>query len=114
MRPGHDSDRIWSGDQPARRLPVKCGPHRRRPAPVLLMSGLLDYDRASPSAESGDLIGNGEVGFMRAAVGVADAVSELVDGEQAVGFDDFAFAVDPGGLDRVQPGALDRQIVGTD
>jgi hypothetical protein len=35
---------------------------------------------------------------MGAAVGVADAVSELGGGEQAVGFDDPSLAVDPGGL----------------
>ncbi len=36
--------------------------------------------------------------FVGAAVGVADAVGERVGREQIVGFDDAAFAVDPGGL----------------
>ena len=31
-----------------------------------------------------------------------------------VGFDDAAFAVDPGGFDGVEPGALDRQVAGDD
>jgi hypothetical protein len=35
---------------------------------------------------------------VRAAVGVADAVGELVGREQTVGFDDASFAMDPGGL----------------
>ena len=54
------------------------------------------------------------MGFVGTAVGIADTVSELVDGEQAVGFDDAAFAMDPGGLDGVEPGALDRQVAGDD
>ena len=49
-----------------------------------------------------------------AAVGIGDALSELVDGEQAVGLDDAAFAMDPGGFDGVEPGALDRQVAGND
>ena len=60
---------------------------------MCLRSGLLQ-----PSAESGDLFGNGEVGFVRAAVGISHAVGEFLDGEQAVGFEDAAFAVDPGGF----------------
>src|SRR6266496_1846954 len=35
---------------------------------------------------------------MRTAVGIGDAVGQLLDREQAVGFDDAAFAVNPGGL----------------
>src|SRR5215218_5859689 len=54
------------------------------------------------------------MGFMGAAVGIGDALSELVDGEQAVGFDDAAFAMDPGGFDGVEPGALDREVAGDD
>src|SRR6266536_1102921 len=51
---------------------------------------------------------------MRTAVGIGDAVGQLLDREQAVGFDDAAFAVNPGGLNGVEPGALDRQVVGDD
>src|SRR5215217_6398087 len=49
-----------------------------------------------------------------AAVGIADAVGERVGGEQAVGFNDPALAVGPGGLDGVEPGALARQVAGDD
>src|SRR6266496_2907339 len=51
---------------------------------------------------------------MRTAVGIGDAVGQLLDREQAVGFDDAAFAVDPGGLNGVEPGTLDGQVVGDD
>src|SRR5258706_12494887 len=54
------------------------------------------------------------MGFRRATVGLAYPVLELVAGEQVVGFDDATFAVDPGGLDGVEPGALARQIAGDD
>ena len=54
------------------------------------------------------------MGFVRAPVGIADPVSELVGREQAVGFDDASFAMDPGGLDGVEPGALARQVAGDD
>src|SRR4051794_11520352 len=50
--------------------------------------------------------------FVGTAVGVGDAVSEFVRGEQGIGFDDASLAVDPGGLDGVEPGALTRQIAG--
>src|SRR5436853_3322191 len=51
---------------------------------------------------------------MRTAVGIGDAVGEVLDREQAVGFEDAAFAVNPGGLNGVEPGALDREVVGDD
>jgi hypothetical protein len=51
---------------------------------------------------------------MGTAVGVGDAVGEFIDGEQAVGFEDATFAVDPGRFDGVEPGALDRQVAGDD
>src|SRR5258706_2235227 len=54
------------------------------------------------------------MGFRRATVGLAYPVLELVAGEQVVGFDDATFAVDPGRLDGVEPGALARQIAGDD
>ena len=38
------------------------------------------------------------MGFVRAPIGVADAVREVVRGEQGIGFDDASFAVDPGRL----------------
>jgi len=38
------------------------------------------------------------MGFMRAAIGVTDASGELIAGEQAIGLDDAALAVDPDGL----------------
>src|SRR3954462_6646621 len=52
--------------------------------------------------------------LMGAAVGVGDAVGELLDGEQAVGFDDAALAMDPGRLDGIEPRALDGQVAGDD
>src|SRR5215212_2119256 len=54
------------------------------------------------------------MGLVGAAVGIGDALSELVDGEEAVGFHDTAFAMDPGRFDGVEPGALDRQVAGDD
>jgi len=52
--------------------------------------------------------------FMGTAVGIGDAVGKLVDGEEAISFEDSAFAVDPGSLDGVEPGALDREVAGDD
>ena len=54
------------------------------------------------------------MGFMGTTVGVGDAVGAFLDGEQAVGFEDAAFAVDPGGLDGVEPWTLDWQVAGDD
>ena len=51
---------------------------------------------------------------MEAAVGVADAISELADRQEAIGFADTPFAVDPFGLDGVEPGALAGQVAGED
>src|SRR5215210_5839137 len=51
---------------------------------------------------------------MEAAVGVADAISELADRQEAIGFADAPFAVDPLGLDGVEPGALAGQVAGDD
>src|SRR4030095_7712902 len=67
-----------------------------------------------PSAWSGDLVGHDEVGFLGTAVGVADASGELVGRQEAVGFDNAALAVDPGGLNGVEPGALTGQVAGDD
>src|SRR4051794_25605716 len=52
--------------------------------------------------------------LMGAAVGIGDALGELIDGEQAVGFEDAALAMDPGRLDGVEPRALDGQVAGDD
>src|SRR4051794_16698324 len=52
--------------------------------------------------------------IVRAAEGVGDAVGEVLDREEAVGFEDAAFAVDPGRFDGIEPGALDRQEAGDD
>ena len=51
---------------------------------------------------------------MGAAKVSADAVSQFLRAEQAGGFDDCPFAMDPLGLDRVEPWTLDRQIAGQD
>jgi hypothetical protein len=47
---------------------------------------------------------------MVAVEGSIDAIDQLVGGEQAGGLGDAPFAVDPLGLDRVEPRALDRQV----
>src|SRR5688500_6865651 len=52
--------------------------------------------------------------LMWTAVGVADPMREFGGGEQAIGFDDAAFAVNPGGLDGVEPGALGWEEAGDD
>src|SRR5438270_13052205 len=54
------------------------------------------------------------VSFIRAVEGGADTLDELVSGQQAGGLDHPPLAVDPLGLDGVQPGTLDRQVVGHD
>ena len=54
------------------------------------------------------------MGLMRAAIRVGNAVGELLDGEEAIGFKDASLAVDPGGLNGIEPGALDRQVAGDD
>ena len=74
----------------------------------------VDPVHSRPSAGSGDFLGNGEMRFMGAAVGVGDAIGEVLDGQQTIGFDDAALAVDSGGFDGVEPGALDRQVAGDD
>src|SRR2546423_15251898 len=47
---------------------------------------------------------------MGTAVHGTDTIGEFGGREQAVGFHDLALAVEPLGLDRVEPGALDRQV----
>jgi hypothetical protein len=44
----------------------------------------------------------------------AHAVGYLLSGEQARGFDNGALGMDPLGLDRVEPGTLDRQVADQD
>ena len=51
---------------------------------------------------------------MGTAIGVADAVSEFADREEAIGFDDASLAMDPGGLNGIEPGALAREVAGDD
>src|SRR5262249_33737043 len=79
--------------------------------PVFLISSV---PRARPSARSGGIVGNGEVRFVRAAEGRADTLDQFGGEQQPRGFDHAALAMHPLGLDRVQPGALARQIAGDD
>ena len=65
----------------------------------------------APSAESTDLLLN-EVVFMRAAEIGTGAVGDLVGREQPGGLNDGALAMDPLGLDGLEPRTLDRQIAG--
>src|SRR5207245_3764909 len=51
---------------------------------------------------------------MRAVERGADALDELMGGQQAGGLDHPALAMDPLGLNGIQPRALDRQVVGHD
>src|SRR5215208_598569 len=48
--------------------------------------------------------------FVGAVKGRADPLGQVAGGQQAVGFDDPALAVDPLRLDRVQPRRLERQV----
>src|SRR5215212_6892519 len=54
------------------------------------------------------------MGLMGTVVGVGDAIRQLRDGEQAVGFEDAAFAVDPGCFDGIEPRTFDWQVAGDD
>src|SRR5437899_677229 len=67
---------------------------------------------AMPSAISGGILGEGEVRLVGAGIVGADALDELLGGEQAVGLVDLALAVGPLGLDSVQPRAFHRQVAG--
>src|SRR5438445_10317448 len=69
---------------------------------------------AGPSALSSGLLGQSEVSFMRAVERSADALDELVSRQQTGGLDHPPLAVDPLGLDGVQPGTLDRQVTRDD
>lgn len=48
--------------------------------------------------------------FARAAQGSVDAVSQLVGGQETVGLNHLALAVNPFGFDGIEPGALGRQL----
>src|SRR3712207_4106418 len=48
-----------------------------------------------PSARSGRIVGDGQVGFMRAAEGGTDALDPFVGGQQPCRLGDAALAVDP-------------------
>src|SRR5215212_6134961 len=52
--------------------------------------------------------------FMGTAEGIGNAVGEFLDRGPTVGFQDAVFAVGPGGLNGVEPGALDRQVASDD
>src|SRR5579883_2336411 len=52
--------------------------------------------------------------FTRTTKDGMHAVRHLVSGQEAVSLRHLALAVDPGGLDRIEPGALDRQGAGED
>src|SRR5712691_7101839 len=58
------------------------------------------------SAESQDLFGNDEMRLIGNSIVSADALSQLFGGKQSIGLDDIPLAVDPFGLNRVEPGAL--------
>src|SRR5262245_22729285 len=63
------------------------------------------YEEPRPSAPSGRIVGNGERGgdaevrVVRAVEGGADALGQLLGGQQAGGLGDATLAVDPLGLD---------------
>src|SRR5215207_8748806 len=59
-----------------------------------------------PSARSGDIFGNGQVLVVRTSKSRADPLGQLVGTKQTLGLDHLAFAVNPLGLDRVEPRAL--------
>ena len=86
---------------------------RGRPAAQVGMSPSHRVGRV-PSALSSGLLGQSEVSFMQAVEGGANTLDELVSGQQAGGLDHPPLAVDPLGLDGVQPGALDRQVTRDD
>src|SRR3712207_5180759 len=91
--------------RPARKLTrAGPGPPRSHQDPIAIGA------RSWPSAGSGGIVGNGEMGFALAAEGGADAFDELAGRQQAGGLGDVALAVGPLGLDRVEPGGLARQV----
>ena len=59
--------------------------------------------RKVASAQSGDLLGNGEMLVMRTTEDPADSICELVSAKQSLGLCDLAFGVDPLGLYGVEP-----------
>jgi hypothetical protein len=67
-----------------------------------------------PNAYSRDLFGNNEMRLIGTSIIGTDALSQLFGSKQAIGLDDVAFAMDPFGFNRVQPGTLRRQQKGQD
>jgi hypothetical protein len=79
-------------------------------SPAHPLARMIHRPGSLPSAGSSELLGHGEMRFMGAAIGVADAVGEFVGREQAVGFDDAPLGVDPGGL--IVPNLMHVRSVG--
>src|SRR6266568_1922142 len=52
--------------------------------------------------------------LIRSSIISTDTLGQLFRGKQAIGLDDVPLAVDPFGLNRVEPGALRRQQKGQD
>ena len=52
--------------------------------------------------------------LVRTAQSITDAILDLAGGEQASGLDDLALAVDPLGLDRIEPRTLAGKEAGED
>src|SRR5579872_2384948 len=61
------------------------------------------------SAYSRELFGNEEMRLIRRSIISTDTLGQLLSGKQAIGLDHIALAVDPLGLNRVEPRALRRQ-----
>src|SRR5215218_2581031 len=70
------------------------------------VSSHLTCKRGLTSARSGDIFGNGQVLVVRTSKSRADPLGQLVGTKQTLGLDHLAFAVNPLGLDRVEPRAL--------
>ena len=69
---------------------------------------------ALASAYSRDLFGNDEMRLIGSSIISTDTLGQLFRGKQAIGLDDVPLAVDPFGLNRVEPGALRGQQEGQD
>lgn len=66
------------------------------------------------SAESRDLFGNNQMRLIGSSIVSADALSQLLSSQQAIGLSHVALAMHPPGFNRVQPGTLRRQQKGQD
>src|SRR5262249_2922057 len=72
--------------------------------------GALHANAQVTSAESCRLVGNSEVVFMGTREMSTDSISDFVGAEQASRLDNGALAMDPLGLNGIEPGTLDRQV----